>query len=379
MDRPELKLAPPPRPVSLRPPAAAALVLAAALCGSLGGADRARAPFDPAAIAERGMLAWLSGDEAGATSAKDALRLRLDRTPTDATTRSVYASFLAETATTGAEKTSAALESRRSVRAAPHEEGVRRASIKVMARTGDPRGAASEVRALFAEAPAHAALVLSEIEPFLPPDDLAHALPEIPAAWLARSLRLRQDGRMDEADRILDALVLRWPQDLSARLLAAQVAASRGDTASLPRIVPPDLPVPEDREHAALLAMRAWSRALSGDREGAHRDAERATRLSSFDPGVVTAAGDALAGIDADAARTLWTQALYRHGRGDASRPARLATLARLARLEEREGRAVEALRRWREVLELDATHAEARSRVAAISGGASLPDTPRR
>ena len=381
VERPGLRLAPPPSAAPRIPaaPVAGALVLAAALVATLSGADGARAPFEPAGFAESGMLAWLSGDAASAAAARSALRARLDRIPTDATTRSVYASFLAETATTAAERAAAAEESRRSVRAAPHEEGVRRASIKVMARTGDPRGAASGVRALFAEAPEHAALVLSEIEPFLPDDALKAAVPELPAAWLARSARLRQDGRIAEADRVLEALVARWPGDLRARLLAGQVAASRDETAALARLVPKDLPVPEDRGHAPLLALRARTRALGGDTAGAHRDAELATRLAPADPWVALAAGDALQTVDPEAARAVWTRALYALGRGEAFRAGRVAMLVRLARLAEREGRAVEALRRWREVLAIDDAHAEAAGRVRAIAGGAWPPDTPRR
>ena len=325
------------------------------------------------------MIAWLSGDEAQASARRADLRRRLDRTPTDATTRSVYASLLAETATTPDERARAAEESRRSVRAAPHDEGVRRAAIKVMARTGDPARAASDVRALFAEAPDHAALVLSEIEPFLAPDVLASALPDLPAAWLARSIRLRMDGRIAEADRLLGALVERWPGDLRARQLRAQVAAGRGDDEAVARLVPPDLSLPEDRGHAALLALRARSRVRDGDVEGARRDAERATALAPDDPWVATAAGDALVNVDAEAARAYWTQALFRHRRDEGTRAARVGTLTRLARLAEREGRAPEALRRWREVLEIDGGNAEAVRRVTAIAGGAWPPDTPRR
>jgi tetratricopeptide (TPR) repeat protein len=379
VDRPELKLAPPPRASSRAPAVWGALVLAAGLGGTLAGADRARAPLDAAALAERGVLAWLSGDDAAAEARRADLRRRLDRTPTDATTRSVYASLLAETATTPEERARAAQESRRSVRAAPHDEGVRRAAIKVMARTGDPAGAASEVRALFAEAPDHAALVLSEIEPFLTPDALAAAVPDLPAAWLARSLRLRMDERTAEADRLLGSLVTRWPGDLRARQLAGQVAASRGDDEAVSRLVPADLPLPEDRGHAALLALRSRSRARGGDVEGARRDAERATALAPDDPWIATAAGDALENVDADAARSYWTQALYRHPRDEGTRQARIATLARLARLAEREGRAPEALRRWREVLEIDERNAEAARRVTAIAGGAWPPGTPPR
>ena len=379
MDRPELRLAPPPRARSRAPTVWGALVLAAGLAATVAGAGRARAPLDAAAIAEQGVLAWLSGDEAAAEAAGADLRRRLDRTPTDAKTRSVYASFLAETATTPDERTRAAEESRRSVRAAPHDEGVRRAAIKVMARTGDAGGAAAEVRALFVEAPDHAALVLSEIEPFLPEEMLARAVPDLPTAWLARSLRLRMDERTAEADRILGTLVERWPGDLRPRQLAAQVAASRGDDEGVARLVPPDLALPEDRGHAALLALRARSRAHAGDVEGARRDAGRATALSPDDPWVAMAAGDALEKVDADAARAYWTQALYRHRREEGTRGARIATLARLARLAERQGRAPEALRRWREILEIDGGNAEASVRVTAIAGGAWPPGTPPR
>ena len=381
MDRPELRLAPSP-PARPRAPGAAAagvFVLAAAAWASLAGADRARTPFDPAPIAENGLSAWLDGNDGDASAARAALRRRLDRTPTDAMTRTIYASFLVETATTEHERRAAAEEGRRAVASAPYEEGVRRASAKVMARTGDQAGAVAAVRSLFADAPEHAALVLSEIEPFLTAEAVEASLPDLPAAWYARSGRLRQSGRAPEADRLLAALLERWPDDLRARLLAGQIAAGRGEADALSRLVPPDLAVPEDRAHAALLALRARTRAAAGDGAGARRDAARASALAPDNPWVVTASGDALEGIDTDAARSYWTRALYLHGREESARGARVSTLCRLARLDEREGRAVSALRRWRQVLDLDRAHREAARRVDAIAGGAWPPDRPPR
>ena len=380
MDRAELKLAPPPRPRPRGPAAAlGAAVLAAAAVATAAGAGRARAPFDPAAIAEHGLLAWIDGDEAGAAGARRELYARLARTPTDATTRTVYASFLAETAVGDAERLAAAVEGRRAVIAAPHEEDVRRAVVKVMARTGDRAGAVAGVRDLFAEAPADAAFVLSEIEPFLTVEEAAAAVPETPEAWRARSSRLRQDGRTAEADRLLSGLLARWPGDLAARATAGELAARRGDEAAVTRLVPADLAIPEDRKHAPLFALRARSHAAAGSIEAARRDAARARSLAPDSAPVAAAAGDALERIDPVAARSSWLRALFLLGRTEAARRSRIGILSRLARLDEREGRDADALRRWREVLDLEPGNVEATRRVLAIGGGASLPGTPPR
>ena len=48
----------------------------------------------------------------------------------------------------------------------------------------------------------------------------------------------------------------------------------------------------------------------------------------------------------------------------------RVDVLVRLANLEESDGRASVALRHWRTVLELDPNHAEARTRIRAMTGG---------
>ena len=353
-----------------------ALILAAAGLATVSGADRARAPFDPAAIAERGLLAWLDDDAAGADAAKGRLSARLARTPTDAITRTVYASLLAETATGEALRREAARQGRRAVVSAPHEEAVHRAAVKIMARTGDREEAIAALRALFATAPADAALVLSEIEPFLTPEEIDAAVPEIPAAWRARASRLRADGRAAEADKIIDDLLARWPDDLAARWTAAEVAARRGDEASVARLVPPDLAFPEDRKHAPLLALRARGRAWAGDLDGARRDAERATGLAPRSAVVAATAGDALERVDPAAARAYWTRALFLVEPTDTARRSRIGILSRLARLDEKEGREADALRRWRAVLEIDPGHVEAARRVVAIGGGASLPGT---
>jgi tetratricopeptide (TPR) repeat protein len=356
-----------------------ALVLAAAALATVAGADRARAPFDPAAIAERGLLASLDGDRAAAADALRTLRGRLTRTPTDAVTRTVYASLLAETAADEGDRRAAAAEGRRAVVSAPHEEAVRRAVVKVMARTGDRDQAVATVRALFAEAPGDAALVLAEIEPFLTPEEIASAVPEIPQAWRARAERLRATGHPEEADDMLLRLLECWPGDLAARRSAAEVAVRRGNEAEVARLVPAGLPIPEDRDHALLLVLRARGRAFTGDPEGARRDAGVAARLAPQSPTVAASAGDALERVDPVTARSYWMRALFLLERTDAARRSRIGILLRLARLDEREGREADALRRWREVLELEPAHVEARRRVVAIGGDASLPRTPPR
>ena len=217
-----------------------------------------------------------------------------------------------------------------------------------------------------------AALTLSEVEPFLPSARIEDGLPASPAAWLAWSDRLRQQGRYAEADRRLAALLARWPGDLPARQRAASSAASSGRLDDLARLVPPSMTLPDDPRAAPLYAYRARTKALSGDGSGARADAARGVEMSASDPWVLALAGEAMESVDRALARDYWTRALYRLASRAETRRDAIWLRYRLARLDDREGRAGDALREWRTILAERPDDAEARRRVAELTGESS-------
>jgi len=240
------------------------------------------------------------------------------------------------------------------------------AAARIEARSGRSAEALAEVRAIFAFDAVEASSALSDVEPFVPGGRVEDAIPDDATAWLAWSRRLRALGREREADERLDASLRRWPDDLSIRAAAAEIAAGRGRLADLARLVPPGLAIPEDAGHAALIAYRARSREDSGDPAGARRDALLAAALSDDAPWILALSGEAIVGTDAALARDLWTRARFALESGREA-DARFWIDARLARLDEREGKASDALRRWREVLALRPDDAEAKARVADL------------
>lgn len=346
------------------------VILGLAAAAVAAGALRAREPFDASGLAEAALAASLGGGDARALpDALDRLRGRLDRLPLDVTSRTIYASLLAETAETDDGRARAAIEGERAVATAPHEEGVRCAEVKILARTGRTGAAVEATRTLFLEAPDDAAAVLAGIEPFLSSAESARALPDDAAAWRARAVRLRQDGRESEADVVLAGLLRRWPRDLPTIELVGAIAEGRGRFDEVARLVPPTIRFEESQRTARLIALRAMSRGLHGDADGARRDAARAAALAGGDAGVFVVAGDALQQLEPGSARVYWERAL--HAAKDAPPPSRVWILTRLARLDEAEGHASDALRRWREVESLSPGHAEASRRIAELTGAA--------
>lgn len=374
MERPELKLVTG-EPRRTRTPAAAILgaaVLAAAALATLSGADAGRAPFDAAALAEFALARSLAtGDDAPVREALGALNARLTRTPLDAASRTVAASLMAETADTGAGRTKAAEQALAASRLVATDAGVAHGAARVLARCGRPELALQEVARIFGYAPDQGAAALADIEPFAPADRFEDGLPPTPAAWLAWSERLEMNGRQDEADARLAALLARWPGDLDALRVAAGAAASRDRTADLVRLVPPSLVLPDSESAAALHAYRARVKALSGDAAGARADAIHAVWLSRGDPWVLALAGDAEVAHDPALARDHWNRALYRLLGNEATRDGARWIRARLARLDEREGKGSDALRAWRAILAEHADDPEARRRVAELTGEA--------
>ena len=373
MEQPELKLVTA-EPARAREPAAlgfGAALLAAAAIATLFGADAARRPFNPGKLAESAMAKTLAGnDPQPAREAQDILRERLRRVPLDATSRMIAASLRAETSADASERSEAVDQILAATRLVASDEWVSRGSARVLARCGRTDLALREIARMFGYAPDVAATTLAQVEPFVAADQLESGIPESPAAWLAWSVKLRADGRHDEADARLAALLERWPGELAALRIAASVAVGRERIDELQRLIPPDFVLAETADNAPLLAFRARSKAASGDEAGARADALRAITLSGDAPWVLVQAGDALATIDPASARDYWTRALYLLVEKPETRGGAIWVRFRLARQNEREGRAGDALREWRTILAERPEDGEAKRRVAELTGG---------
>jgi len=372
VERPELKLVTP-APRRIGTPEAAALgvaVLAVAALASVFGADAARRPFDPAAGAEAGLARTLAtGDPGPARQAEAALRRRLTDTPLDAATRTVLASLMAETATDAGSREAAARQAVAATALIRSDEWIAAGTARVLARCGRGDLALEQTARVFAYAPDDAAKTLADVEPWVPAERLEEGIPATPKAWLAWSTRLRETGRDREADRRLSELLLRWPGDLDALAVAASAAASRDRIDELRRLVPPTLALPDEERAASLFAFRARSHAAAGNQTAAKDDAARAIALSRGNPWVYALAGDALVDVEPAMARDYWSRGLYRLPATPGARDAAVWFRFRLARLDDREGRGGDALREWRAILALRPDDAEAKHRIASLTG----------
>ena len=372
MEQQELKLvtAEPARPREAAALGFGAAVLAAAAIATLFGADAARRPFNPGKLAETAMARTLAGnDSQPAREARDILRERLRRVPLDASSRMIAASLTAETAADASGRSEAVDQILAATRLVASDEWVSRGAARALARCGRTDLALREIARMFGYAPDSAATTLAQVEPFVASEQLESGIPESAAAWLAWSVKLRADGRNDEADARLAALLTRWPGDLPALRVAASVAVGRERLDELLRLVPPTLVLQETEDNASLLAFRARSKAASGDSTGARADALRAVALSGGNPWVLVQAGDAFASSDPALARDYWTRALYRLLEKPETRGGAIWVRFRLARLNEREGRAGDALREWRTILAERPDDGEAKRRVAELTG----------
>jgi tetratricopeptide (TPR) repeat protein len=348
-----------------------AVVLAAAALATAFGADDARRPFNAARLAEDSFARSLAGgDPAIAGEALATLRARLATNPLDAASRTVAASLMTEIAADASERGAAADQAATATRLVRSDEFVARAAARVLARAGRSDEALREIAAIFAYAPGMAALALSEIEPFVAPDELERGIPAQPEAWLAWTWKLRELGRDEEADARLASALDRWPEDLSVRQAAASLAAGREQIPELVRLVPPSMVLPATAEAATLIAYRARSKAASGDRDGAVGDAAQAVALRPGDPWVMVAAGDALSTVDAVAARGYWNRALYDLEARAVDDGTTVWIHFRLARLDDREGHGANALRHWRSILAMRPGNAEAKRRIDELTGG---------
>lgn len=372
MEQPELKLVTH-EPAQPRERAAfyfGAAVLAAAAIATLCGADAARRPYNAGKLAESAIARTLASDDPQwAREAREALRERLRRFPLDAASRMIAASLAAETAENNAERKEAVDQVVAATRLVASDEWISRGAAHVFARCGRTDLALREIAGMFAYAPADAASTLIKVEPFLAPDQLESGIPESPSAWLSWSVKLRANGRPDEADARLSTLRDRWPSDLPSLREAASVAAGRDRLDELQRLVPPALVLEETADNATLLAFRARSKATSGDAAGARSDALRAIALSGDSPWVLAHAGDAVAVSDSALAREYWTRALYRLLEKPETRGGAIWLRYRLARQSDREGRAGDALREWRNILAERPDAGEAIRRIADLTG----------
>jgi len=372
VEQPELKLVTtePARPREVAALGFGAAVLVAGAIATLFGADAARRPFNPGKLAESAMARTLAGNNPQpAREAQDILRERLRRFPLDAASRMIEASLRSETAADDSGRSKAVDQVLAATRLVASDEWISRGAARAFARCGRTDLALREIARMFGYAADVAATTLAQVEPFVAHDRLEDGIPASPPAWLAWSVRLRADGRHDEADARLAALLDRWPGELPALRVAASVAAGRERIDELSRLVPPTLVLAETAENASLLVFRARSKGASGDAAGARADALRAIALSGGDPWVLTLAGDAFVASEPALARDYWTRALYRLLEKPGTRGRAIWLRFRLARQNDREGRAGDALREWRTILAERPDDGEAKRRVAELTG----------
>ena len=348
------------------------LAVIAVTSGALG-ADEARtseSPWDTSGEAARAALGAGPGDPS-VRGALVALRERIGARPFLAEARAAYAAVLLEAAFGTPDAAAAAFHAQAAAEWSPVSRPVVALAADVLLRAGRADDAVEWVRAMFGWDPREAARMLERMETLLPPDRVARVLPDDPRAWEAWAVRLARSGRREGALALRTAALARWPGDPSVRVAAADALLREGEIEEFRRVVPPDLVVMESRENVALLAHRARSRGLAGDRDGAIEDARAAVRVGENEPGAFLRAGDALAAVgESEAARGMWVRALHGY-RSARSRDATVAVLSRIARLDEREGRAGDAFRAWREVRDLDPGHREAAARLERLSGSA--------
>lgn len=348
-----------------------ALVLLAAAVATLLGADRARRPVESKELAQQTIVKAI---EAGSRdpevrSALLALRRELARRPLDAYTRAIYASLLLGVSREPDHTRAAEFHAARASELAPVTVPVIRYAAHVLVRTGDIDRALELIREMFRYDPTAAARLLSEVEPLLPPDRLAGAIPDDPDAWIEWIARLRDADRPDLARAWLQRARARWPGHLVILDYLASTAMRERDWAELARLFPPDQILPKETAAARLFCYRARLRAEQGDSERARSDVETALGLQRDSVETLYHAGDVLESLgDVGAARRQWTRALHMLSSGSSS-ATRVNLLVRLAHLEDREGSPAAALRRWREVLGIDPDHAEARRRVDDLTG----------
>jgi tetratricopeptide (TPR) repeat protein len=348
----------------------AALLAAAALVSSLNGADRARRSFDPRDLAESALLQALTqgGDDRQVLAKLHELRRVIGRRPLDSRTRVVYAALLLSLSRSSSDLIVPAFHARVAAALSPVTVPVVRVAVLVLASSGEAAEALPLIREMFNYDPKSAAPLLARAEPLLGAGQVALALPDLPEAWLAWSRELHEQGRPQESDEWRAAGYRRWPENLDFFKSVAARMIRESEIEELGALFPDGAELPEVPESAPLFAYRARYKGMQGDAAGARQDIERALAFGVSGYGLLMVAGSTYESIgDYDDARRQWHAALF-------SLPPRsdrqqLQVLLRLARLEQRHGKPAAALRHWRQILEIDPDHEEAKRGIAALTG----------
>jgi tetratricopeptide (TPR) repeat protein len=348
------------------------LALLAGLVGTVLGADRAREPSRPVDTAREALFRVLDRgpSDPGVLELLAALRLQIGQRPLDARTRALYSALLLEMAMGPQDGPAPAFHARRAADLAPVTVPVVRAAALVLARSGEPDQASRLVREMFGYDAVSAARLLTALEPFIEPVGVEAAIPADPDAWLAWALQIRDQGRVDDADRWITRAHREWPDHLGVRQKVAARAVSQRDWSTLAMVLPLEEELPESPDSAMLFAFRARARAEAGDAEGARNDADKAAVLSGHASTVLLHAGDALlAAGDPVGARRFWSRALFGISPRSGAGAERVRLLVRMARFEDDHGKPAAALRAWKAVLDEEPDHAEAQRRVADLGG----------
>jgi tetratricopeptide (TPR) repeat protein len=189
-----------------------------------------------------------------------------------------------------------------------------------------------------------------------------------PDAWLAWFKELRRTGYVDESHRWLDKAHERWPDHLPTLKETAAKLAGQGDWKALAELLPPERILPDEPDAALILTYRARLKRHLGDVPGGRQDLARALGIAGDSEAVRILSGDAYLALDDIAeARKLWRSVLFTMD--PQAEQARAGIILRLARLEDRHGEPAAALRMWRQLLEIDPEHQEAKRRIAALTG----------
>ena len=197
--------------------------------------------------------------------------------------------------------------------------------------------------------------------------DVADGLPPDPAAWLSWTEQLRKDGRDAEAENWLGQAHERWPDDLAVLARVAGSAVAREDWATVERLLPRNLELPDGPEAAPLLLHRARLAAVMTDQAGARQDLTLALERDPRSHATRVLAGEVYLALgNVVEARRQWNRALFTLA--PEALDARARVLRLLARLEDRHGEPAAALRLWKAALTLDPSHAETRRRVDRLS-----------
>jgi tetratricopeptide (TPR) repeat protein len=297
-----------------------------------------------------------------------AVRRDVAREPLDTGARVVYASLILGLGREVADLRAAVFHARIAAELSPVTTPVVSTAALVLTRANEGAKAASLVRRMFEYDADAASVLLAELEPNLYPLQIDSALPPLPESWLAWSRQLRARGREGGADEWIRRSHGRWPDHPGVLHQMCALLLRRGDPHALGALFPPSLRLPDTPAAAPALACRAVARAVDGARETARADLQRAHRLAADDASVLSLAGEAHLALGAyDEARRTWNRALY--ALADSAREPRQRLLVRLARLEQEHGEPAAALRLWRNILETEPQHVEARRRVAELTG----------